>query len=66
MSKGLAGADNRGAVELGGMEKVGWDEVVKGATLNPFVGEVANPAFSRPEERNYNAFRRQIRKFNSC
>jgi len=56
MSKGLEGAENRGAVELGGMEKVGWDEVVKGAALHTFANEVSNLAFLRPEERDYTQF----------
>ena len=56
MSKGLEGNDNRGHVELGGGEKVGWDEVKRGVTLNPFVDETTNTAFLRPEEREYNDF----------
>jgi len=51
-----ATTDNRGIRELGAEEKVGWDEVQKGITLNSFVGESENSAFLKAEDRAYNDF----------
>jgi len=56
MTGSTSGNDNRGIRELGAEEKVGWDEVTQGVTLNSFVGESENAAFLKVEERVYNDF----------
>jgi pyruvate ferredoxin oxidoreductase delta subunit len=54
---GSAGATaKRGIRELGAEEKVGWDEVTQGVTLNSFNGETKGAAFLTQEERDYNDF----------
>ncbi len=54
---GSAGATaKRGIRELGSEEKVGWDEVTQGVTLNSFNGETIGASFFKPEERDYNDF----------
>jgi pyruvate ferredoxin oxidoreductase delta subunit len=46
----------RGIRELGAEEKVGWDEVTQGVTLNSFNGETKGASFLTQEERDYNDF----------
>jgi len=54
---GSAGATaKRGIRELGAEEKVGWDEVTQGVTLNSFNGETKGAAFLTQEDRDYNDF----------
>ncbi len=54
---GSAGATaKRGIRELGAEEKVGWDEVTQGVTLNSFNGETIGASFFTQEERDYNDF----------
>jgi pyruvate ferredoxin oxidoreductase delta subunit len=54
---GSAGATaKRGIRELGGEEKVGWDEVTQGVTLNSFNGETIGASFFTQEQRDYNDF----------
>jgi len=52
----VPGTDKRGIRELGGEEKVGWDQVQQGVVLNSFDGTTENSAFLKPEERNYADF----------
>ncbi len=52
----VPGTDKRGLRELGAEEKVGWDEVTQGVTLNSFVGDAADIVHKKAEERNYNDF----------
>ena len=54
---GSAGATaQRGVKELGGEEKVGWDEVTQGVALNSFNGTTEGVAFLTQEQRDYNDF----------
>ena len=52
----VPGTDKRGITELGGEEKVGWDEVAQGVVLNSFEETSQNSASLKAEERNYNDF----------
>ncbi|BAF71159.1 4Fe-4S dicluster domain-containing protein [Sulfurovum sp. NBC37-1] len=52
----LCAAEKRGIHQLGGDERVGWDEVTQGIILTSFEGDASEIVHQKAEQRHYSDF----------